>query len=394
MNNNELCKVLEDNFMMRNLDAEAVDLKIDNPDLFLATYLADEYIRIDPEMAELVQTILRNVGRKVLRLNIPGLPRYISRITFTDRLNMPHKDIFEIIRVVTGGVERPSEEKIYKIDFKPLVKEYQESTFVIHDQCVSEGTTTLNLFNILKQFDIKLIGTDIAMYYYLLTTASSKVKSQSGNDVNRIDNGGDIVKFIADGDMYSEGAAFDHSGRLKQLRYRGSLIQYHPVSRKIRALKKIASNFIYKMQCKGIKQRYEKIFREMKPFLTNGTAMITHRRYTLYRKKFLNPQTNYYPEIVFKEHDITKPFNEQSSIMLVFNSLKSDYFGKPQIETTIPVLCRHLKEGGLLFIGEGEFDNISYTVFQKVKDSPEFIYRVGKGADIEAMILDYSKRNK
>ena len=390
MTNNGLDNILKDVFKMRNNNKKSLDIKLGNPDIFLATYLADKYIKIDQTLKDQVQEIIRNVGRKVLRLHIPGLPRYISRITFENRLNIPHKDIFELMKVITGQKKCPLENNISKINFSLLTKHYHESQFMIHDQCISDGTTTLNLYNILKTYNIKLIGTDIAIYYYLLTTLPNMDTelrpTKSSEELNIYNN---IKKTIEDGNFYSNAAAFDHFGNLKQLKYKGSLVFYHPMPRKIKAFKKLASNFFHKIKYNKFKTHNENLFKEMKPLLMNGSDKVTQNGYTLYRKKFLNPKIHYSPEIVFKEHNITKPFNEQSSIMLIFNSLKLGYFEKSKIEKTIPLICDSLKECGLLFIGEGEFDNISYTVFQKFGNKLKFVYKVNKGADIEKMIVNY-----
>lgn len=390
MNNSGLYNILKDALKISNNNEKPANIKIGNPDIFLATYLSDKYTKIDNTLKDLIQEILRNIGRKVLKLYIPGLPRYISRITFVDRLNIPHNDILELMKVISGQVKCQLQNKIRKINFNLLIKDYQKSQFVIHDQCISEGTTTLDLYNILKTYNIKLIGTDIAMYYYLLTTLPNMDTDShptKSNDELNINN--DIKKTVESGNFYSDAAAFDHFGNLTQLKYNGVLTFYHPLPRKIKAFKKLTSNLIHKIQYNKFKVHNQNLFKKMKPLLMSGSDKVTRDGYTLYRKKFLNPQTHYYPEIVFKEHNITEPFSEQSSIMVIFNSLKLGYFEESQIKKTIPLICNSLKECGLLFIGEGEFDDISYTVFQKFGNELKFIYKVNKGADIEKMIIDY-----
>lgn len=382
-----LIKFIEDRFGTNNLNGKPSNLKVGNPDLFLASYLADEFTKIDPEISELVQTLFRNVGRKVLMLDKPGIPRYVSRITFENRLRLPHNDILEVIKAASGEIKGPLHENIRKIYFEPLRDEYQRSSFVIHDQCISDGTTTLNLFERLKSFNIRLIGTDVAMHYYYLT------RDLRDEDVrfNTISSGNPyaVNSFNADWNMdinNIEGAIFDHEGQIKQIKYNGHLILYHPISRKARTLKIIASNLINKIKYNGLARRYKELFKDMNGLLSDSSEVVKQQGYILCRKKFLNPQYHYYPQVVFKDHDITKHFNEHSSIMLVFNSLKLGYFEKRQIKSAISAICNSLKDGGLLFIGEGEFENIAYSVFQKKRDVLEFVYKVGLGTSIESMI--------
>lgn len=392
---NDLIKFIEDTFRTNNLNSKPSNLKIDNPDLFLASYLADEFTKIDPELSGLVQTLFRNVGRKVLMLDKPGIPRYVSRITFENRLRLPHNDILEIMKATTGEIKEPSHDNIRNICFKPLTDAYQRSPFVIHDQCISDGTTTLNLFDILKSFNIRFIGTDIAMYYYCLTrdlkTEDVNIKTtNNGNPYTINSSKADQIRNINNN---IEGAIFDHEGQIKQVKYNGNLILYHPISRKARTLKIIVSNLINKIQHTALKRRYKELFKKMRDLLRDGSEVVKQQGYMLCRKKFLNPQYHYYPQVVFKDHDITKSFNERSSIMLVFNSLKLGYFEKRQIDAAIPAICNSLKEGGLLFIGEGEFENIAYSVFQKKGNLLKFAYKVGQGASIESMILSRSWGN-
>lgn len=386
----EFVNFTKNSFEISDTDCEPIKIRIKKPDLFIASYLVDEYKNIDPDLSGLVTVILRNVGRMLFRLQTLTSFRYISRITWDDRLCLPHNDIFEIMKIVRGDMELPLHKKFHKIRFEPLSKEYNDSTFVIHDQCISDGTTTLNLFNILRPFKIKLIGTDIAMYYYhLMPEHGYNDRNAKVSKTNNLDQT-ETVKADShwEESAYREGAMFDHSGILKQIKIRGALIQYQPISRKARMLKEIVSNLIRKIQYKGLAKQYIRLFIKMKQLLNIdiGADTVRYDGYVLYRKKFLNPQYKYHPEIVFKEHDICKPFNEQCSIMTVFNAVTSHYFTKKQIETVIPVLCNGLKNNGLLFIGESEFNNISYSVFQKVEKTLTHVYDVGKGTIIKDFI--------
>ena len=296
-----LVNFIKNSFEISDTDCDPMKIRIKKPDLFIASYLADEYKNIDPDLSELVTVILRNVGRMLFRLQTLTSFRYISRITWDDRLYFPHNDIFEIMKIVQGGVELPLHKKFHKIRFEPLVKEYNDSTFVIHDQCISDGTTTLNLFNILRPFNIKLIGTDIAMYYYhLMPEHGYNGYDSKVSKTNNFDQTGTAGTGKADlhweESAYREGAMFDHSGILKQIKIRGALIQYQPISRKARMLKKNVSNLMRKIQYRGLAKQYTGLFIKMKRLLNIDIEADTvrHDGYVLYRKKFLNPKYKYH----------------------------------------------------------------------------------------------------
>lgn len=390
----EFVEFIRESFDIAHPGGDPANIRVNKPDLFVASFLADEYKDQDPEIQKLIAILLRKVGRKVLKVRTNTHFKNISRLTCDNRLQCPHNDILDIMKVISRATEPLLQDKYQKISFEPLIKEYHESVFVIHDQCVSDGTTTLNLHTLLKPFNIRMVGTDVAMHYYFLTSEGLCRGDTSG--VNEIDNLSGTEEYDAalhDQDLCQEGAMFDHTGSLKQIKYGDTLIQYYHISRNPKMLKDIASNFLQKIRYRDLARQYTDLFVEMKGLLDSDTHTVREQGGLLRRKNFLNPESSCYPEVVFTEHDISLPFREQRSIITVFNALTLNYFVQSQVEIISAVLCAGLKDGGLLFVGEGEFDGIAYSVFQKRGNALQSVYDVGNGAGVRDIILSASSPN-
>ncbi len=99
------------------------------------------------------------------------------------------------------------------------------------------------------------------------------------------------------------------------------------------------------------------------------------------------------PRFILEQHDLLKPFKEQSHIIRAMNVLNTTYFSKPEFEKVITYIHDGLLANGLFITGSNQDAGslVHGGVYQKTTQGFEKLWQSGEGSPIDEMIMDFSK---